>query len=132
MPTVIADVFDAAELELLLEIDKHAPNVLNIQVGGMELCIVNLRSEVEPIVGAFIEDSLACADFFICDTDRDFILGIILGERDCRINLNHEAESSIHSILKRVFAVRFTDLLNLVDRFFGLDSKNLHQDAALP
>lgn len=130
--TVVADILEATNLILASKIDKHTANILTIDIRSRELCVLWLCSEVEPIVRAFREHGLACCNLLVGDAHDDLVLLVLFGQSDGGVDLGHESEGAVDTVLLGSFDVLLWNLLHLEDRLLSLDGVNLHEQATLP
>ena len=82
-------VFIASNFRFVSQVYKDRADVLNVAVRGLKYSIIRVCAEVKSVVGAFLDDSLSRADFFVSNPDNDLVLFVHFWQRNSRVDLCH-------------------------------------------
>lgn len=116
----------------MFEIHKNGANIVEIDIGTREFSLFGRGPKVEPIVGAFVHDSLSCGDLFVSNAHANLVLDVLFGKRDGTVNLNHKFEGSLTEVGLCKVDIFLGNVLYLQHRFLCLLSDDLEKDAAFP
>lgn len=90
------------------------------------------RAEIITIVAPFFKCGLASLDFVFTHSDDDLVANVFLGQSNSRVDLDHDVILPVDQERPGLLDVFGSDVLDKKHGLLGLNSLNLHQDAALP